>query len=329
MAYESYKITANSYISPQDEYIKDKKAQIRYLFDIAMDRVSDCMLNGTAFTENPRIFDRKIKTNYFQTAILETINENDYFNSGNLILYDSDNWLCTSAFVFHDLYCKGNLQRCNYTIKWQDKDTLAIKEYPAFVQSASQYNSGEEGNKTITIGYNQYMIVLPSNSDTIKLDRHYRFFIDKPNGTNIVYRLTRNDVVPYSDWDDGCVCWIVTEDQYNPETDRIDLMLCDYITPTPTPPIPPDITITYSGQPQIYNGGTNKTFTAVSINEITLWSKTCTEEQNDYIILTPDPDDDKKCKVKCLANEALFGTNFTLSATDGTSTATLNITIVG
>lgn len=148
MAYESYKLLHSSPTSLKNKMLEEKKRQIRFLFDQAIDREDNCTINGRNFSESPRLFDRKIKTSYFQTLTCETINGVDKFNSGNLLTFDSDNWICTSSFVFHGLYCKGNFIRCNYILKWQNQNGTIIKR-PCLVQSAAQYNSGEKEIKQL------------------------------------------------------------------------------------------------------------------------------------------------------------------------------------
>ena len=237
MAYESYKLLQSSTSSIKDKMLEAKKHQVDYLFNHSIDREDGCIINGKPFTESPRLFDRKIKTSYFQTLTCETVNENDRFNSGNLLEFDGDNWICTSSFVFHGLYCKGSFIRCNYILKWQLSDGTII-ERPCLVQSAAQYNSGEKGNQTIVLGSDQLMVVLPNDEQTVLIDAPQSFFIDRNKVKPTPYKVTRNDTVPYSDWDEGCINLIVTQRETS-DKDRPDLMLCDYIEPA-TPPQPTD-----------------------------------------------------------------------------------------
>lgn len=321
MAYETHKLLSRQYRNPRKTMLDVKRKQVEYLYDLACDREDDCLLNGNEFEYSPRIYDRKIKTNYYQSLIMETIYESDRFKSGDLLTYDNDYWICTSSFVFHNLYCKGNFIRTNYTLRWLNSD-FEIVERRAYVISASQYNSGEEGNKTITLGYNQYMIVLPSDDETISINRDVHFFIDKDKETPIPYRVTRNDAVPYSDWDNGCVCLIVTEDQYNEKTDSIDNWLCDYKEkPTPTKPIE----IAFTGNPQIRNGGQAKTFTA-NTKEPVNWSLITLDTQKDYIVMTPNGN---SVKLKCLTNTSLIGSSFKIVCTCNGVESELLIDIVG
>jgi hypothetical protein len=241
---------------------------------------------------------------------------------------NGDLWLIMTKPASNKMYEKVVLYLCNYIAKWQDNNGVIVYK-PFFVSNASQYNSGEEGNKTVTIGYNQLLIYTSLDDDTIGFSREKRLFVDYNITNPLPYKVTRLDTVSYSFGESRVLTLVMTEDQYNPTTDRIDLMLCDYITPSPTPPTPVEINITYSGQPQVRVGGANKTFTATSENEITSWTRVCTSEQEDYVVLTPDVTNSKKCKVKCLANDLLIGSSFRLQCTDGTNTGDLLVSIVG
>lgn len=55
----------------------------------------------------------------------------------------------------------------------------------------------------------------------------------------------------------GKMTLIFREDQYKPETDNIELMICDYIPNKTTTPLK----IEYSGLPEVRNGGITKMFT--------------------------------------------------------------------
>lgn len=323
ISYQSYKLRTGATTTPRDKMRYDKKKQIEYLYNLAADSEDNCLLNGEKFSQSPRIYNRLIKTNYYQSLNMETINDADRFKSGDLLSYDDDEWICTSSFVFHGLYCKGNFIRTNYTLRWLNADKEII-ERRCYIVSASQYNSGEEGNKTIVLGYNQYMIVLPSDSETNVIDRTLRIFIDKNTEKPTPYRVTRNDTVPYSDWDRGCVCLVVTEEQYNDKTDSIKEWLCDYDTPSkPTEPIE----ITCVGKPQIRSGGTYKTFAANSQNKIT-WELNILDTQRDFVELVEVSNN--QCKLRCKRNDSLIGTVFKLIASiNGENKTEILITVVG
>jgi hypothetical protein len=247
MAYDSYKLAHSFSSNFQNKIMYDKKKQVDYLYNIAPDREEGCTLNGIAFTKLPRIFDRKVKTNYYQNLTCETVDEIDRFKSGDLLFYDDNYWICTSSFIFHNLYCRGNFIRTNYELKWQKKNGDIIAQR-CFVVSASQYNSGEKENTVLTLANDQCVVVLASNDDTLELENGKRIFISKSKNNPAPYKLTRNDTVPYSDWDDGCVNLVFTRDELNKDVDRQDLLLCDYISPTPIPTPTTDTIATISGR---------------------------------------------------------------------------------
>ena len=327
MAYESYKLLHSSPISLRDRMLEEKKQQIRFLFDQAIDREDNCTINGHSFSETPRLFDRKIKTNYFQTLTCETINELDKFNSGNLLTFDNDNWICTSSFVFHKLYCKGNFIRCNYILKWQNQNGIII-ERPCLVQSAAQYNSGERGNQTIVLGTDQLMIVLPSDAETNLLDTPQSFFIDKNKIKPTAYRITRNDAIPYSDWDEGCIDLIVTQRPAN-EKDRPDLMLCDYIELVPSNQKQASnkttvlsCNISFTGKPVINIGGYSKIFSAEFKNNFgnilpeidPVWKITTIEDSIDQYIHYSVTD--RELHINADYNESLLGSKIRIDLSD-------------
>ena len=331
MAYESYKLLHSSASSTRKKMLNAKKKQVEYLFHHAIDREDNCIIDGRLFVESPRLFDRKIKTNYFQSITCETINKQDRFNSGSLLKFDSDNWICTSGFIFHDLYCKGEFVRCNYILKWQNNNGLII-ERPCFIQSAAQYNSGERGNQTIVLGTDQLMVVLPNDKDTVLLDPPKSFFIDKNTVSPTPYRITRNDTVPYSDWDEGCINLVVTQ-RPTSDKDKPDLMLCDYIKPIPEDSVKQSINettdlscnIVCRGNPVINIGGYSKTFSAKFSNAsgdilsdiVPEWKVTTTDDVvNKYIHYSII--DGKLC-INADYNENLLGSKIRIDLSDSNS----------
>ena len=48
----------------QPEYEDIETAHVKYLYDIAIDRVNDCQIDGRDFVLSPRIFDRHYTNSY-------------------------------------------------------------------------------------------------------------------------------------------------------------------------------------------------------------------------------------------------------------------------
>lgn len=160
----------------------------------------------------------------FQTLIDTRINVGD-------IIYDSiaDEYLiCTEAFNINNVHWQGKFTLCNWILKWQNKYG-EILEYPCYDINSTQYNSGEQSNKQFTIGSSQHMITLPCDENTVILSSPKRFILDKNKENPTVFVVTQNDTTSYSYGKKGLVKITLFEHVLNPETDRIDLGICDYI----------------------------------------------------------------------------------------------------
>lgn len=241
------------------------------------------------------------------------------FDIGNIVTYNDAKFIILRADADDDVYTRGYMERCNWLLKWQD-ETGEIISCDCEVLTASQYNSGEYANKTVTIGSNQFAIYLPLNEDTIKLKADKRFFIDNNTAEPIPYRLTRVDTVSSSYYGVGCVSLIVTQDQFNEDADNVELGICDYKIPEVVPVS--DIKITYAGDPVIRCGGTAKTFTASE--DVTFSFEVVAGTEN--IILTQTDDD--KCTLKCLNKVEMIGTTIKLKFTNGTDSSYIYVDII-
>ena len=73
------------------------------------------------------------------------------------------------------------------------------------------------------------MITLPSDENTIALNSPQRFYLDKNTENPTSFIVTQNDNTSHNYGKKGLVKLTVYESQNNPETDRPDLGICDYI----------------------------------------------------------------------------------------------------
>ena len=193
----------------------------------------------------------------FTSLITAPVQHGDTFYNEDEGLY----WICTEVMCKSGLYYDGKLTRCNNILKWQDENKH-IFEYPVFDINSTQYNSGEFGDKTMTLGSSQHLLTIVADENTIALNHGHRFFWDRNTVDPTVFKLTQNDTTAVN-YDRGIVKLTVTEDQYNPKTDSIENWLCDYFKVS-------TVTITYSGNPTIRVGGT-KTLN-VDTTETVTWS---------------------------------------------------------
>nr|DAW20516.1 MAG TPA: head closure knob [Caudoviricetes sp.] len=272
------------------------------------------------FVEQPiKLYNRKYSsangyTVQFETLIGKTI-------PIGTVLYDTDEqiyYLCTESFNKDKILNNGKLTRCNNFLKWQD-DSGKIFEYPVFDINSTQYNSGVQGDKVMTLGSTQHMLTITADENTIALDHDKRFFNDRNTKSPTVFKLTQNDTTALN-YDKGLLHITITEDEYDPKTDLIENWLCDYIKPnSPTP-----IEIIYTGKPVIRIGGSAKTFTANTAEDVA-WA--IDDNFNGTVSVVSNGN---TCKVKCAFNEDIVNQTFNLSCTDESGNiGTIEITITG
>lgn len=265
MAYESYKISLPSSASVRNRMLNQKERQIRFLYDQAMDREEDTLLNGNPFTESPRIFDRKFIDTFHHKITVETILDKDWIECGDYLEYEGMVWLCLNSYSFHKLYCRATFMSCDWKIYWINENGELKSQY-VIDQNSTQYNSGETSNSTMTLGSAQHMLKMQCNDDTIILDSPMRFAIDKNIKKPTCYKVTQNDNTAYN-YGKGLCCVTVTETPLNTESDKLitlddgtQVWICDYVEVTPLPPTPPepdettDLRCVISGNTNLKNG---------------------------------------------------------------------------
>lgn len=147
------------------------------------------------------------------------------------VVYDSvsDEYLiCTESFNINGVHWQGQFTLCNWILKWQNKNGDVL-EYPCHDINTTQYNSGEQSNKQFTIGSSQHMVLLPYDENTVVLKSPQRFFLDRDPEHPTCFIVTQNDTTSYNYGNKGIVRVTLLETPHNPDTDRIDLGICDYI----------------------------------------------------------------------------------------------------
>lgn len=297
----------------------------QHLKSLAVNSLSckDCLVNGVP---QKLVIDDGTLPYYKDVKSLP----DEYFNAGDLVEWTGAMWLIVSCDWDKEVYTYGKAQQCNYLLKWQNTDAEVIERW-SVVLSASKYNNGQLYNNVITVGSNQLMVYLPNDSETLKLGSNKRVMVDFNTDTPKCYDVTRVDTVTMS-YDGvaepaydgkGCILLVLTETEINPDVDRIDLMLCDYINPNDIPH-PSPINITYSGAPSIRIGG-RKTFTAETENEVVfslvnsaLLDGKLTMEQTG-----------NKCVVKCANDSALVGATFKVVVAGGGQRSELLVDVIG
>jgi len=255
----------------------------------------------------------------------------EYFDAGDYVEWADAMWLIVSCDWDKEVYTYGKMQQCNYVLKWQNTEADIIERW-SVVLSASKYNNGEKYNNVIVVGSNQLMVYLPIDEETLKLKSDKRLMVDFNIDSPKCYDITRVDTVtmgydgtaePRYDGK-GCILLVLTETEINPDVDRVDLMLCDYVNPSDVPQPTSPILISYAGSPSIRIGG-RKTFTAETEYNI-VFTLVYSEMWEGKITMTQTGN---KCVVKCANDSAMVGASFKVVATAGSLSSELLVDIIG
>ena len=189
-------------------------------------------------------------------------------HSGDYIFFEDEYWIVDGRPGNNKSYEKATLKECQYKLRWQKDDGTIIERW-VYLTSSSKYDVGENGNNTIILTSNNYLITIPNDEDSMTLDGK-RVFIDLSDIPEKVFKITRNDDVLFAHGSHGGTLNLIADKtEFNKETDNQELRLCDYIDSSPsTPPSEPttpdeteDLSVTISGTTNLRIGVT-RTYTA-------------------------------------------------------------------
>ena len=205
----------------------------------------------------------------FQSLPSQEINIGDYVEWAN------SHWIVVTCDSDDEIYRDGKLNQCNYLLKWQNELGEIIERW-AVIQSASKYNDGTDSNAVITLGSDQLSIIVPIDSETIKLKKSMskKFFIDGNTKDPTTYELTGTGNVPDTYNGHGITSWIVKECAYTATEDDLKYGVCNYkaVNTEDSPTIPPenpdemtDLSATISGNKNL-KVGFSRTYTATIVD---------------------------------------------------------------
>ena len=264
-------------------------------------------------------------------------------HSGDYVFFEDEYWIVDGRPGNNKSYEKATLKECQYKLRWQKDDGTIIERW-VYLTSSSKYDVGENGNNTIVLTSNNYLITIPNDEDSMTLDGK-RVFIDLSDIPEKVFKITRNDDVLFAHGSHGGTLNLIADKtEFNKETDNQELRLCDYIDSSPsTPPSEPTIPdetedlsakITFKGSQELKIGGNYKTLTGSFVDkdgnttsDIGVWRKPITIDELmpyvDYKIT------DNILKIKILENDFADSgkVRITFSNSDGTVSTYLDFEI--
>ena len=193
-------------------------------------------------------------------------------HSGDYIFFEDEYWIVDGRPGNNKIYEKATLKECQYKLRWQKDDGTIVERF-ANLTSSSKYDVGENGNNTIILTSNNYLIIMPNDKDSMTIDGK-RVFIDLSDIPEKVFKITRNDDVLYNHHTHGGTLNLIADKtELNKDKDNQELGICDYIHPsTPTPPKPstPDETADLSAK---ISGNTNLRIGVTRTYTVTLSDK--------------------------------------------------------
>lgn len=156
---------------------------------------------------------------------------------GDIVQWNNQLWLVTDVDPDEKVWFSGEMQFCNYMMRWQN-DLGNIIERPIVFSNGVSSSKGVSETEVIKIGSDQKLVFLPYDNETKVVKRGKRFFVDNNIDDPMVYELTKPNRTDYVYNGHGYICWILSETQYTPTEQEKDLGICDYIEPLSPSPSP-------------------------------------------------------------------------------------------
>lgn len=170
---------------------------------------------------------------------------------GYYVNYENTIWIIdTNVANVDNAYLSARMSRCQYLLRWQNRNGNIIERW-AYSSDQTKYSNGEFGNKSVTVGDNQYALLLPIDEETKLLKRNMRFAVDFEDSEEPdVYKLSNRKVNLNNEtyFDRGGTMTIVLSfDSLNRNNDKQIVLddgrkawICDYnVSNTPLPPQKP------------------------------------------------------------------------------------------
>ena len=233
---------------------------ILYNYDLSESKEIRCIIQGNS--ADTRLNSIK-RTGFFPVGTVK---------AGMYVYFDNAFWLITGYPSSNKSYEKATLDICQYKLKWQNAKGDIIERFGNFT-SASKYDDGLQGDKTIILSSDNLNILLPNDEESLGL-AYKRVFVDTKPLPEKVYIISRTDDVLYNFGEHGGILsFIADKTEFDPSKDNQELGVCDYISPTAPPENDDETTIlsntisgTISGNKNL-KVGFERTYTANLVGE--------------------------------------------------------------
>ncbi len=145
---------------------------------------------------------------------------------GDTILWNGVHWLVTDISFNDTIYNYAVIEPCNRQIRWQNKEGDIIERW---CMVEKPYTANMSTGEVLTTLNGRYNITLPYDDESKNIDVGKRFMLDIIDGVPKCYIVEFADTSSHRYVDaGGYIEWTCTSDEYNPNVDNIDKMICDY-----------------------------------------------------------------------------------------------------
>lgn len=249
----------------------------------------------------------------------------DNFTVGDYIVWNGLHWLVTEVDFDDKTYNSGKMELCNWELIWQRQDGT-IARYWCIDMNSTQYNSGESGNKYMTLGSAQHQLTIPYAPDTVVLNTPQRFYLDRNMEKPTCYKVTQNDTTAFN-YGRGLLKITLTQEECNKEKDKLITLdggtkawIADYFSPAEASTSPEndyELWLTYTGT-NLYTGGNAKHITAQLVNKFdnsfieTTYTWEILSDISEYLITSISKN---TVSIKVIDNQAAIHSIVTLKVT--------------
>jgi len=141
---------------------------------------------------------------------------------GAIIEWSDAVWLVTEVDADKEIYQSAFIERCNYVLKFKNKDGDVISKN-CIIASVAQSSVGEDVGATLVTGNSLKCLIITKDLDTIKLKRGFRFIVDDVDSSDpTVYEITNLDRVTGRYSGDGIYKYIIKEANTLPDDNLVD-----------------------------------------------------------------------------------------------------------
>lgn len=146
---------------------------------------------------------------------------------GGLVDFANSKWLITELDANDEVYASGLMRRCNYLLKWLNKDGEIIEKW-CVVEDGTKYLIGEKSEDMMTVGDARIAITLGKDSDTSELSRGKRFLVDDMDSkTVLAYQITKPNKL-FNIYDGKGVFRFILNEVNMTDADNVELRIADY-----------------------------------------------------------------------------------------------------